>query len=538
MHQGNEAADHRAKKGAKEAREMRVSLVAAGEEDYILVNKHTGEVAEGRYRSWVGKQLSSPVFDLEEDEEQIPDPTRGMTSPQKIQRITRAACPKATAGLLKRLGRPGMPTWRFWSRLTLQILPVNARLMKFANSSDANIYKHVYGEDLGPKGRCARCGCEEETVKHAIMDCCESAPRWEALHKELMELWGEYELEWGNYDWVTNEKPQWNRMWSALGLTPKGIETRLDINNPAIAKLIGSTSMMVLQTAEKVWKDRNTANEEAETANEDLRARKVRANRTKWRWVAAAGALSRKRSRLQQATHDQGELKKQQTEEARESARGQVAEYTEDCTANRRALPHPRLIATMAKEAEEEEKQAQTMRTQRKEAAERVSKARKAGNTRDIRPSEMTASMCDSLPSLTTSKRSCYWIPEVGTSVEAFWLEHGGPEALGTMEGRWYRGVVTSWTWSETQGSPGAVITYGKANGFQAGYEDWAQVGLFGRLVRPVRKPRKAHHKPHDTVFPECAVGWMGIGTRLRVRHSGSRWLNATVLGTEGGNQW
>jgi hypothetical protein len=452
-----------------------------------------------------------------------------------MRRIMAAASPKSAAGLMKKLGKQGAPSWRFWARLALQALPVNARLMKFANSSVENVYQHVYGEDLGPKGRCARCGHEEETVRHAVLECRESNPRWELMHKELMLLWGEEGLEWSRYDWVTAGQPRWDRMWSALGLTPKAMDARLDVNNPAIAKLLATTTMKILQTTEGVWRDRNSANEKAENANEELKDRKAKANRTNWKWQTTAKELTRKRSRVQEALQDQKDLKKHITMEARESAQRIITKFTGDCTVNKKALPHPRMINILRREAEELEEQNPTRRAQKREAAERVSKARKAGSTRDITPSEMTANISDSLPALTSAKRKCYWIPEVGTRVEAFWLEHGGPDHLGTLQGRWYRGKVKELNWPEDKGTPGAVISYDRTEEFPAGYEDWAQIGLFGKLIKAVTRQRKAYHKPHDTVFPEIATRWMGIGTRLRVRHSGSRWLVATVLGTEDG---
>jgi len=66
------------------------------------------------------------------------------------ERAKSAADMAQLTALLKTLDRKGKPSWRFWSRAQCKSLPTYGRMMLFANSSDDNAHKTVYG-GLGEK---------------------------------------------------------------------------------------------------------------------------------------------------------------------------------------------------------------------------------------------------------------------------------------------------------------------------------------------------------------------------------------------------
>jgi hypothetical protein len=52
------------------------------------------------------------------------------------------------------------------------------------------------GGHMGEKGKCMRCGAEEETTMHAIIECKAAGNIWREMDRKLDQMWGEHKLDW------------------------------------------------------------------------------------------------------------------------------------------------------------------------------------------------------------------------------------------------------------------------------------------------------------------------------------------------------
>ena len=77
---------------------------------------------------------------------------------------------------LARLASPSISTASF-------TLPTNHKLSRMVGSSDDNIYRWVYREELGEEGECKRKGCtvESETTEHALCECRWAQEKWQTI---------------------------------------------------------------------------------------------------------------------------------------------------------------------------------------------------------------------------------------------------------------------------------------------------------------------------------------------------------------------
>ena len=197
-HKGNEEADRRAKRGSEIEGGDDYNEAARGEMWFVLQGQ--GEIAQGNYDKWLREQQNkvSNNGNTGENEDTPTDERMGW------ERAKSAADMAQLTALLKTLDRKGKPSWRFWSRALCKSLPTYGRMMLFANSSDDNAYKTVYGGRLGEKGRCIRCDCELESVIHALFECPSTRDEWERTMSEVEYEWEQKGVRWQNYDWLTN----------------------------------------------------------------------------------------------------------------------------------------------------------------------------------------------------------------------------------------------------------------------------------------------------------------------------------------------
>ena len=168
--------------------------------------------------------------------------------------------------------------------MTLGCLPTHSQMAKFIQTSPEGAYAKVYEGELGEQGRCIRCNHDKETTAHAILECPDSAQRWERAHHRIEEMWREAEREWGGVDWLrgrASEYEGWTPMMAAAGMVPKGLQ--ISMQDPAVCKLVNDTTRMILQTSFEVWERRNAAELEWLESDSGLKERKKAADRTGWR---------------------------------------------------------------------------------------------------------------------------------------------------------------------------------------------------------------------------------------------------------------
>ena len=526
VHEGNAEADTLAGLGAGMLRADLLREVARGEEEFIL--RKGGRMAEGGYRKFVEEQRDQDA------EEQEGNDARG-----KLAQARRGTHRKQATTMLRALDSAGGVSWRFWVRMTLECLPTHSRMSKFATGTEDNVYAHVYGDTIGPEGKCIRCqGCEKETTRHAIRECPSSEPRWQRLEHQLEDLWQEYDMDWGSVQWTrgSNGYTGWDPQKATCGMVPEQIGERVPMEEPRMYKLVNITAGKILLTAWEAWEDRNDTVLQWIEGQEDLKQRKRAADKTGWRWTkkrkpedapedsGADGEGAEEGSRLARTLR----WAKKTKEEASVRVAARVAEaeegYLKACEQKKELRAHP---AELAREAAKSQKAG--MRSTVQNIRQVVRRARAAEGTRDLTNEESSGpNMLGTQPALTTCSTPWdhYWVPRGGTQVEALWTGEGEGK-VGNQRGKWWLGKVITLTWPEDKGTPGVWIRY------KGGHEEWHGLDSCGSTVRPETKPKGKYGKPFTTLFPAEATRWMGIGTRLKVKWRGPGWLPGRVLGSD-----
>ena len=141
VHEGNERADEEAGEGADEER-PEPWQVAAGDSEFIIrCSKDKHNMAQGKYRTWTMTRESAKIRKLES------------VARSKIRAIRELSHEGAFHKLMKQLGRKEIPSWRFWSRLALESLPIP--MDRWLNTPRArtpiNIRRYICRHTGGPR---------------------------------------------------------------------------------------------------------------------------------------------------------------------------------------------------------------------------------------------------------------------------------------------------------------------------------------------------------------------------------------------------
>ena len=417
LHEGNDEADRLAKgaKGLSEIEDM--SELMKGEEEYVL---YTGrEVAQGEYRAWIHSKLINKYVRVSKS-----------VGIRKLKTAQERSQQTLWASRVKGLDRNGVITWRFWSRVLTETLPTNHKLSTIANSSTDNVYRWVYGEELGPEGKCRRKGCteESETTDHAICGCPRAKEVWEDLEERISMDWmlQEYEMDWKEISWISNEYEGWKGLWTASGGIPKAIEERIGTDfSPQMHSRLIKAANLCAQTAAAIWKERNEENEAWIDSIPALRERKREAGKNMWKYKAQrTDRVPRKRNRIQQKAADRAEHK--EAEEKR--AELTMAEWEETENEWREAN---KKLRVGPEEVERETKKLKATVAKRVVAEHRgiMRRARYAGSTPDMDTGgNSTTDMLHTTPMQSAKKtdRAFYWVPQKGTQVRVFWADSKG----------------------------------------------------------------------------------------------------------------
>ena len=417
------------------------------------------------------------------------------------------------------MDRNGVITWRFWSRILTETLPTNHKLSTIANSSTDNVYRWVYGEELGPEGKCRRKGCteESETTDHAICGCPRAKEVWEALEERISMDWmlQEYEMDWKEISWISNEYEGWKGLWTASGGIPKAIEERIGTDfSPQMHSRLIKAANLCAQTAAAIWKERNEENEAWIDSIPALRERKREAGKNMWKYKAQrTDRVPRKRNRIQQKAADRAEHK--EAEEKR--AELAMAEWEETENEWREAN---KKLRVGPEEVERETKKLKATVAKRVVAEHRgiMRRARYAGSTPDMDTGgNSTTDMLHTTPmqSAKRTDRAFYWVPQKGTQVRVFWADSKGTAMhLPTKtKGTWHPAKVMGLEWPEDKGSPGAYLEYAAD-----GIAEWTSMDLFGDTVEaiesiiPTRKRKKGRKQGKGMDMEKWEEGMEGWG--------------------------
>ncbi len=291
-HRGNERADEEAKEGAREPGGDDWGEAARGEMWFVIRDK--GGFAQGSYKEWLKKRATEALLDWGETD------SDDLATPKWAQAV-RAADRRIMLSVLKKVDTKGVSSWRFWSRVLCQTLPTHARMMKFANSSDQNAYREVYGGHVGHLGKCVSCGDEKETVEHALVTCPALGKIWHVANEDIAYRWERDGLSWREWSWLESRSrwEAWSPIWGTPGLVPKTaqevIQRETGMGSIAVFTLLRDTAKRVLQASQEAWKCRVEKTQAWEKQNEEMHKKKVEMNMTAW----AKGATKTKKQRLE-----------------------------------------------------------------------------------------------------------------------------------------------------------------------------------------------------------------------------------------------
>ena len=139
-------------------------------------------------------------------------------------------------------------------------------------------------------------------------------------------------------------------------------------------------------TAETIWKERNTANDQWIDSDQDLKERKQQAQRTNWRHSSNTARKVKRISRLGMRLQDRDTHKKQRAELAATEAREQAIRSNKRKAEQGMITAGEERINHMARQKAAKEK--------RKVAGEHrpiIKRARMAGNTPDLQVASLTS---------------------------------------------------------------------------------------------------------------------------------------------------
>ena len=521
-HKGNDRADIRAKHGAEQDKDEEREGAARGELWFIL-HDSTG-IAQGEYKKWLmqreTQRLLSPADEEEEEDTESEKTLDWVAAAQRSDR-------KLRKSILRKLDKTGSTSWRFWSRLMCRTLPTYARMIRFANSTQDNAYRTVYGTELGPQGRCISCGEDHETVEHAVWSCRRAEGRWNRTFMEIEDEWEQRGASWCEHDWVTTPESWegWQRGWALAGLVPAGVVAAVvDSTNLGYVQayvLVRDTAWNILSTAEATWKMRVEAAQTWEKENGTVAENKTHMKRTQWS----------RRGKPKRAPRTKGTKRKQKDAEVeerarhREEARLRERRRVDTLNANRYSQGQVPMRRAKAQEmidaaGEAADKTAKTRLLKRRNLAEIAEgSAQLPAVTRTIAEVQRDAPRNVTVPRQFGQRGM--WFPDRGTRVDAFWIDPEGSRQRGGATGSIGAGKVTALAW-EAEGNPEFEVTYEDDSTMWHGVADEAGTTITMRdfeIAATERIPDEFRELlGHGT---KMDVEWIGRITRRKEWHRG-----------------
>jgi ribonuclease HI len=528
LHEGNEEADSQAKDGASKDRDNRIQGVAKGEVGYIL---RGGEgIAQGNYRKWVKKWIQRKTAPTTPEGQEPIGAGKWIVASAAADRNLRST-------LINMVDKEGNPSWRFWSRMILQILPTMSKIKKIQQASPQSPFNMIYGEATGQEGKCQQEGCAEhkETTDHAIRNCQHAKVRWErADHMIDMEWRKEGANNWPEVSWIAKAPQGWDPTWTTWGLVPKQIARGMEGDHAAYKRL-GKAIKIIISTSEQIWRARNEGQLEWEEEQPGMAERKRQAKYTGWKSHDDNPEREKvdqpltERESMEKDIAERIEKRKRIIEERETSAQKKGNKiHVEECGIERPAEEDASMIEERVKEK---------MRKETHSLREPLRKLDKAVGTRKLTEKETRINPAEEHLSKPlrppTGARGEYWIPTKGTRVKVAWSRPKGGMNIGAQEGQWQKGKVTKLEWPDGKGIPGVWVKYEDDSLY------WHGLHLAGTvMIKDDGKKRKrkgtnstATQKP-TTKIPREALEWIGQGAKLSVKWEG-KWWKGEVIGKE-----
>ena len=544
-HIGNELADDEANDGAWKEGAEGLEGVAAGECWFVMYsndnNDNSGSMAQGCYKQWLKERFD--LLDSENACSNRSDTMRGIES--SMEHSNKDSYKNITKYIHTRTSGNNRPSWRFWARMITHKLPTYHNMARYAQHA-GSAYEAVYKDHIGEKGKCVRCGAEEETTMHAIIECKAAGNIWREMDRKLDQMWGEHKLDWsGMYNWILKPPKDWPcTEWGVWGMVPSGMlvsVTNAGIHRFKAQKLLNDTARVILNTANQAWELRNTQVLEWEREQPELMEQKLRAQRRQWRGVGGGPKLSNQNIITEIDSVREQAARKAQYEAMRARDRVTAALQAQ----NERKVEEGKVPTSQQWCRDRADKAAaKAHKKVTREARQMVSRIRMGEGSGDIRDhvvrmeGDGPVRVRGSTPTLFMPAMQQWqvglWVPEMGTRVQTFWIRNEGEAEGGTRSeklegqlGSWWPGEVTGASWSPDNGELECEITG------EDGHQEMVSIVLMGRTVRAETNNESKREKLRATDrLPAYIVPSIGLGSRLSIDWGKEepRWCNGTVV--------
>jgi ribonuclease HI len=541
-HIGNTKADLQAKDGAFYFGSHQVADVARGDLRYVLGGSNG--VAQGGYGEWMKREMCQADIKTAAAEP-VPLTDKGKRTRAWARGAT-ITDQKVRASVVKRLHSAGGTSWRFWIRASLQSLPTMSQMAKFRSDDGMNAYARVYGDHIGEEGKCTTCEHHKETVEHSLWDCAGAKEEWERTDLETWHRWEKQGLDWDKYDWKRpcNQPPDWETLWGTLGMVPAELVERVagSIGHIAAFTLVKATALAHLETASRVWDNRNKRQLEWEANIQSLSEEKRKAKTTVWSRYKGPAKSTRKRCQQQTGPETLEQCKAREGREeinaARDEAKREVASREIASNENRMRAGNPLMSAAQIIRLGDAEANARVLGLRKRLREEKQQRSARAEHV-PLEDMQCTfVQITDAAPiALLHAKpqrgQVGWWVPTVGTQVEAFWTSNNGKESLGGTPGDWKHGKVSNVAWDE-DALPCSEVVY------PGGHREWHCTRTAGTALklRKVQGPAVGGNLLLTDRMPEPVSLLLGPGAKLLVRWQTTRetfkWWNGVVVANDG----
>ena len=283
---------------------------------------------------------------------------------------------------------------------------------------------------------------------------------------------------------------QWDRVWTAAGAVPEGINKRLGMRelSTEMYSKVKEAARRGLKCAERIWEERNQENEDWIDSKEDLKERKKESNITERRFVSRVNEkMERPRKRIQQNIYEREKHLQQQYTTTTELVHEWVEnENAGKAKARKLHLSQEEIEMIMVIEKEAARKSIMEIRKRR------IERARVAGDTPDLDLTNVnTVEVRDTVPVYSSKKmkpgtgKAFVWVPVKGSQVRVLWTDSCTKIEGSKRRGEWYNGRVTELCWPEGSCMPGAYIRYDAD-----GVEEWHSIEMFGDTIELITVPK------------------------------------------------